>query len=262
MALFSIGISMYFSSPSSASVWQRQAADSTGIYKGLYCSLVLDSKDNPHIAYYDDDFQDLSYASYSNGTWTVEIVDSIGDAGENCSLTLDAQDRPHISYRQDYLDDYWSLKYATKTDSGWVKTIVDTPKDTTYGESGEYNSIAINGSGFPCISYFQDSPSKIKFACLDENGWHITDVTDVYDSWFTKLVFDNTGRAVIGFHDYEPEDTVYHNRLKIAYFNPAGSSWDIVTVPDSIGGVNYGNLIGFDMDGQKQSIFYLSEILG
>ncbi|RLD35601.1 MAG: hypothetical protein DRI73_02265, partial [Bacteroidetes bacterium] len=252
---FIIGFLLMIPGTSKASVWQRQAADSTGLDKGQKCSLALDSNNNPHIAYYDNIFQDLRYASYSNGIWTIEIVDSIGNAGRDCSLALDAQDRPHISYQQDYLGNYWSLKYATKTDSGWAKTIVDTPKDTTYYESGEYNSIAINSNGFPCISYRQYYPSKIKYACLDENGWHITDVADVYTSWFTKLVFDNTGRAVIGFHYYETEDDVYHNRLKIAYLNPAGTSWSVVTVPDSIGGVNYGGLIGFDLDGQNNAWF-------
>jgi hypothetical protein len=238
-----------------ADVWQREAPDSTGINKGAYCSLALDSKDNPHIAYYDDDFQDLRYASFLNGIWTVEIVDSVGNAGDNCSLALDNNDRPYISYRQDYQGHYWSLKYATKTDSGWVKIMVDTPKDTTYYESGEYSSIAINNNGFPCISYTQYNPSKIKFAYQDEYGWHLTDVIDIYTSYFTKLVFDNADQPVIGFHYYEQEDTVYHNRLKIAHLNPADSTWSIVTVPDSIGSTDYGTLLGFDMDSQNNAYF-------
>jgi len=252
-AFFFIGLLLIIPNSSKANVWQREAPDSTGINKGAYCSLALDSKNNPHIAYYDDDFQDLRYASFLNGIWTVEIVDSVGNAGDNCSLALDNNDRPHISYRQNYLDQYWSLKYATKTDTGWVKIIVDTPKDTTYGESGEYNSIAINNNGFPCISYTQFSPGKIKFAYQDDNGWHLTDVTDIFDSRFTKLVFDNTDQPVIGFSDYEPEDTVYHNRLKIATLNPADLSWSMVTVPDSIGDIEF--LTGFDMDRHNNAYF-------
>ncbi|MEJ2049042.1 MAG: FlgD immunoglobulin-like domain containing protein [Calditrichota bacterium] len=240
---------------SNASVWERQTVDSTGTDKGWYCSLVIDSKNDPHIAYYDADFQDLRYAHYQNGVWTVEIVDSIEHAGEYCSLALDSQDRPHISYQQDYLNQYLSLKYATLTDTGWAKIIVDTPKDTTYYECGENSSIAVNGNDYPCISYTQYYPTKIKFAYEDENGWHIADVTDVYDSWFTKLVFDNTDRPVIGFHYYEEEDTVYHNRLKIGYLNPTDSSWSFVTVPDSIGSIDYGDLLGFDMDSQNNAYF-------
>ena len=67
---------------SNASVWERQTVDSTGTDKGWYCSLVIDSKNDPHIAYYDADFRDLRYAHFQNGVWTVEIVDSIGHAGE------------------------------------------------------------------------------------------------------------------------------------------------------------------------------------
>ncbi len=252
LTFLSIILTMQFSH---ASVWQREAPDSTGTDKGWYCSLAIDSENNPHIAYYDADFQDLRYAHYQNGIWTVEIVDSIGHAGEYCSLALDSQDRPHISYQQVYLNQYLSLKYATLTDTGWAKIIVDTPKDTTYYESGENSSIAIDGNDYPCISYTQYYPTKIKFAFEDENGWHIADVTDVYTSYFTKLVFDNNDQPVIGFHYYEQEDTVYHNRLKIAYLNPTDSTWSIVTVPDSIGSTSYGDLLGFDMDSQNNAYF-------
>ncbi len=254
IATFLLGLLLMIPGNSIASVWQRQAADSTGEYKGEYCSLVLDSQDNPHIAYFDEDFGDLLYASFSNGSWTVEIVDSIGYTGENCSLAMDTQDRPHISYSQQYLGNYWSLKYATKTDSGWVKIIIDTPKDTSYYESGGVSSIAIDGNGFPCISYTQLGPDKLKYAYQDESGWHITDVADIYDKGFTKLVFDNTGRPVIGFRDYETNDTVYNNRLRIAYLNQAGSSSSIVTVPDSIGCAD-DNKLGFDMDSQNNAWF-------
>jgi len=252
LVFLSIILIMQFSN---ASVWERQAADSTGTDKGWYCSLAIDGENNPHIAYYDADFQDLRYAHYQNGVWTVEIVDSIGHAGEYCSLALDSQNKPHISYQQIYEGYYPSLKYATRTDSGWQKIIIATPKDTSYAEAGENSSIAINGNDYPCISYTQFYPTKIKFAYEDENGWHIADVNDVYTCYFTKLVFDNTDQPVIGFHYYETEDTVYHNRLKIAYLNPTDSSWSIVTVPDSIGSTSYGDLLGFDMDSQNNAYF-------
>lgn len=253
--LSTIFLSLIFLSTLQAKVWQREAPDSTGRDMGEYCSLAIDSENNPHIVYFDWDFRDLRYAYCRDGIWTIEIVDSVEWAGEYCSIALDSHNRPHISYRKEYLGYYWSLGYATKTDTGWVKMIIDTPKDTTYGEVGECSSIAIDKNDNPCISYLQEYPTAIKFAYKNASGWHFDLVTDVYGCDFTKLVLNNADHPVIGFHHWESEDPVYHNRLKIASFNPGDSSWSVVTVPDSIGSTYFGSLIGFDLDSQNRAYF-------
>lgn len=253
--LFIIFISLIFLSTLQAKVWQREAPDSTGSDMGEYCSLAIDHENNPHIAYYDWEFHDLRYAYCRDGIWTIEIVDSVENAGEYCSIAVDSHNRPHISYRQDYLGYYWSLKYATKTDTGWVKMIIDTPKDTTYGEVGECSSIAIDKNDNPYISYVQEYPTAIKLAYKNASGWHFDLVTDVYSCNFTKIVFNNANLPVIGFHHWESDDPVIHNRLKIATLNPADSSWSVVTVPDSIGITFWGSLIGFDLDSQNKAYF-------
>jgi hypothetical protein len=164
--LFLLG---YLNSTANASVWQREAPDSTGTSKGEYCSLAIDSENNPHIVYYDGDFEDLRYTYFDNGNWTLVIVDSVGNAGKHCSIALDSQDRPHISYQQLYLGDNWNLKYATLTDTGWSKTLVSTSYDTSITEIGEYCSIAINNDDYPCISYTQKYPHKIMYAYQNAN---------------------------------------------------------------------------------------------
>jgi len=234
-------------------VWQLECPDSTGTDKGEYNSLAIDSEDNPHIVYYDGDFKDLRYAYYRNGTWTVEIVDSIGDAGKYCSIALDSQNIPHISYQQEYLGYHWSLKYATLVDTGWYKVLVDCPQDTSIGEIGEFSSIAINNDGFPCISYLQDNPDEVKYAYLDSVGWHI----DVINSFgimpgYNKLRLKNGETPIIGYHRLGDQNA---DILEIAYFIPADSSWDIITMPDSVDHISFGHLVGFDIDSQNNAYF-------
>ncbi|UCC79340.1 MAG: hypothetical protein JSW64_13875, partial [Candidatus Zixiibacteriota bacterium] len=252
LIFFATACLLSFHSDVYSSVWQREAADSTGTDKGEYCSLALDSQDYPHIAYYDTDFEDLRYAYFDGSEWAIDIVDSIGNAGIYCSIALDSQDRPHISYQQEYLGYYWSLKYATLSDTGWIKEIVDSPEDTSIGQIGEFSSIAINGDGYPCISYLQADPDEIKYAYQDSTGWNVTAVNQVNIPHYSKLVFAGSFDPIIGYHRL---DTLNNEILEIAYFDPSDTSWDIVQVPDNIGGISFGDLLSFDIDNQDITYF-------
>ena len=45
------------------------------------------------------------------------------------------------------------------------------------------------------------------------------------------------------------------DKLEVAYYNPANSTWDISTLPDTVSTVNYGHSVGFDIDSQNNSYF-------
>ena len=237
----------------SAQVWQREAPDTTNNYTGYFCSLALDNQDNPHIAYYNDDFQDLYYASFADGKWKLEIVDSVGDAGRECRLVLDAQNRPHISYRQEYQGLYWKLKYATKTDSGWIKTYVDTPVDSAYYVSGYASSIAMDPDGYPAISFVRHYPDRIMLARQNADGWHVQGVTDVFNPSYTRLIFNSNGEPVIGYIYLDNADTVYQDKFGMARYQTAGGEWSLVNVPERI--FVAGNEVGFDMDADGNYYF-------
>ena len=70
---------------------------------GLYNDLVLDSGDNPSIAYYDQTNADLRYAWYNSftSTWALSTLDGDpGIAGDLTSMVLDPRsDFPRIAYR-------------------------------------------------------------------------------------------------------------------------------------------------------------------
>src|SRR5512139_836774 len=83
-------------------VWDRQCVDSSGNEKGQYNSLAFDSQNNPHIAYFCEDYEDLRYATLRNGVWEIAIIDSSEVRGEYCSIAVDQLDRPHISYKAEY----------------------------------------------------------------------------------------------------------------------------------------------------------------
>jgi hypothetical protein len=109
--------------------WQVEVVDSGG-YLGEYCSLALDSSDNPHISYYDEDNGDLKYAHWDGSAWQTEIVDSGGNVGKWTSIEVGSSDNPRISYLDVTNGD---LKYAWYGDSSGVESVSLSAKPTDEG---------------------------------------------------------------------------------------------------------------------------------
>ena len=104
-------------------------------------------------------------------TWDIQAVD---ESGAYTSLALDAAGNPHIGYRQRVSGkDYSCLKYARWTGNTWKIQTVDYG-----GEVGEYTSLALDGSGYPHISYYDHTNGDLKYAYRDAAGWHIQTVDD------------------------------------------------------------------------------------
>jgi hypothetical protein len=150
-------------------------------------------------------------------------VDSAGEVGEHTSIALDTTGYPHISY---YDASNGNLKYTKWDGSQWVKAD-GTPGyeilDST-GEVGKYNSIALDISEYPVISYRDQTNGHLKFAEWNGSKWAYS----IVDS-------DNVGRysslkSYMGFHYIAYYDATNQN-LKFAEWN--GSGWDIETVDSS-----------------------------
>ncbi len=60
--------------------WQKETVDATGIV-GMYTSIAVDSRDRPHISYYDDTNDELKYATPFAGVCLCDL-----DASSLCGL--------------------------------------------------------------------------------------------------------------------------------------------------------------------------------
>lgn len=236
-------------------VWEKQCVDSSGTKKGEYNSLAFDSQNNPHIAYYGQDFDDLYYATLRNGIWEIETVDSAEYRGEYCSIAVDQQGRPHISYKAEYtwgIDTLFGwpyqtdlLMHAVKTSNGWVKEMVDSMMQPFMWEHMSYTSICIDASGNPAISYesLLDS-ARLEYAHFDGSQWVRQHIKTLYmGTVFTKLLFRNGNDPVIAYHEYGASATNY---LKFAYWDPLLKQWQFLTTPLPIGDIDF---FGCDIDG-------------
>ena len=75
-------------------------------------SIAVDSAQNMHLSYYENDGDNLMYATkaWDATTWQISIVDLTGNVGDYSSIAVDSGDRVHIVY---YDTTNGDLKYAT-----------------------------------------------------------------------------------------------------------------------------------------------------
>jgi hypothetical protein len=128
-------------------------------YVGEGNSIAIDSKGNPHIAYWDLDKRAIKYTQWTGTHWQTEFVDRIsGEFGEGdrVSLKLDSHDQPHVAY---YDSGIGGLKYAERSSEGWRTEIVDDQ-----GNVGEYPSLFLDRQDRPYISYYDWSRGQLRLA--------------------------------------------------------------------------------------------------
>jgi hypothetical protein len=114
-------------------------------------------------------------------------------------------------------------------------------KVKTLAKGGAYNSIAVDSSGNPHISYLDDSNPMnyvLRHASLNGKAWRheIVDSGDV--GWWNAIAVDSLGHIHISYLSDKPTAS-----LRYAYFD--GSGWSVTSV-DSSGG--YSTSIAVDAD--------------
>lgn len=151
-------------------------------------------------------------------TWTRKLVDAppspIATHGDH-SLQVDASGRAHVVFGGDL------LYYATGDGLSWQQQIVDPTSGV-----GSYASLALDSSGNPRISYFDNVAGDLKYAARSGADW----ATETVDSpgqvgMHTSLALDAAGQPHIAYYDRS------QGALKYAY--RSGSSWVTMVVDAS-----------------------------
>jgi hypothetical protein len=215
---------------------------------GDYSSIVVDSKDNPHIAYYGQ--MSLRYASWNGERWVIQTVESGGaqavDGSYNStgwwvSLKLDANDNPHMSYyRYTNFESNGEIKYASWNGVNWniehVSTIVASDQYT-------YTSLALDSNGNPQIAYRGDT--GLMYAVSDGSNWSTQTIDysfkPAYNIGAESLVLDPNDNPYISY-----VDSYRFSVLKLAFLN--GSTWQINTLTPAFHG-GYSTSIAMDSSG-------------
>jgi hypothetical protein len=215
---------------------------------GRHTSLALDGSGNPVVSYWDSTNYHLKVLHCGDANCSAGNVITSPDYGGSSSLALDASGNPVISY----IRGLGGLKVLHCGDANCSAGNVITSPDTAgrVDRVGLYTSLALDGSGNPVVSYYDETNNDLKVLhCGDANcssGNVITspDTVGIVGS-HTSLALDGSGNPVVSYYDDTNED------LKVLHCGDANcgvSDSDGDGVPDPDDACPSEDSTGFDAD--------------
>lgn len=157
-------------------------------YYGSWTSIALTSGGYPCISWYSFG-QDLNFLAWTGAGWIHETVDQSGDNGTCNSIEVDDGGVAHVAYCR--FQPFEAVMYARRESAGqWNIAVVDS----SMGSQPMGTSLALNGAGFPRMSYCADG--QIRYASWNGSSWTVQTVysadtgAGIYD---TSLALDSYG---------------------------------------------------------------------
>ncbi|MCE5324382.1 Ig-like domain-containing protein [bacterium] len=198
-----------------------------------------------------DDTSDLYIVKSDPTTLTGTAVPTFtetgpaNNVGKYSFLTVDPSDNLHVSYFDSTAN---TLKYATgnAANSRWSTGIADA------GGWAACTSLAVNGLGYPRISYYDMVDSDLKYAIWNGSRWDSQTVDEAGDvGQYTSLKLSSTGVPYISYYD------ATNTRLKYAYYK--NSVWHCSVVDggaDADDNVGIHSSLALDASGRPRIAYY------
>lgn len=229
---------------------------------GSFCTLVLDSKQYPHISYADFGTglgAKLKHAFWDGASWKIVPIEIQKGAvvAYYTSIALDADDHPLLSY-YDYADPTNTFRLRMRS-VFWMGSYWEALTADAQGGSGKFNSIAVDSKGRPHIAYanVRYESSGLRYASWDGKAWSreiIDGVNGPLPVYSVNLVIDKNDTPHIVYTDVGGRMLKYATRI--------GGQWRIESV-DAVLGPAYPDRDGIALDSQGNPyLSYYDEKLG
>lgn len=201
-----------------AASWNVQTVDTTG-GRGSngYCPIIVDSNDNPSIAY--AGIGSMKYAKWDSSLGGFSIQRITVATGPPTDVALDATNDPNILYSDG------GVGYASWTGLNWTIQTVDTAWVT-------YAALALDSAGNPHAAYY--SGQALTYASRSGSTWTTETVDNGTDIQIRlSLALDSNDKPYIMYSD-RPD-------LKLATLENSGWKIETVTLPGPVS--SYGNMV-------------------
>ena len=260
-ALLAIACFLALASPGSAAATGINTISSpdTADDVGIHSSQVLDAVGNPVVSYYDQTNDALKILHCNDpacvgGDESIVTPDSAGDVGRFPSIVLDSSGNPVISYLV-WSDFDLRIMHCNDPNCTGGDESIETPD--TVGDLGGYNSLALDASGNPVVSYYHWTDGDLKVLhCNDPNCAGGDESITVPDpdsptqvlGIFSSLALDPSGNPVISYTQWLTQD------LRVMHCNDpncAGGGENVAS-PDTVGDV--GSWTSLKLDGSGKPV--------
>lgn len=232
----------------------------TGI--ASFCTMVLDSKQFPHIAFADHGTglgAKLRHAYWDGGSWRVIPIEIQKGAvvAYYTSIALDSKDNPVFSY-YDYADPTNTFRLRLRS-VFWMGNYWEAVTADPQGGSGKFNSIAVDSKDMPHIAYanVKAETSGLRYVSWDGKVWNreiIEGAEGPTPVYAVNLVLDSHDNPHIVYSDVA--------RRLLKYATRVNKQWRIEII-DAIYGPGYPDRYGVALDGQGNPyLSYYDEKLG
>jgi hypothetical protein len=184
---------------------------------GYFTSIAPDGAGNPVVSHYDIANGNLKILhcndpACAGGNESITAPHTTGDVGPYTSLKLDAAGYPVVSYYDATNDDLYLMHCNDPNCAGDDESIV---VQHTTGDVGRYTSLELDASGYPVVSYHDETNGDLKILhCNDVNcaggdesltNPHLTS-NDIGE--YTSLELDSLGRPVVSYY-FNTSDDLY-----------------------------------------------------
>ena len=254
--LFSVGSSppvlLASSAPAANGDWQITTFPSQNV-QGTYSSIALDQDGNPHISFLDETSYDVKYVRWDEDNWEERTVDTLDIlAWSNTSLALNVNGQPRIAYP--YANPC-RIGHAQWDGTQWQLVKLD------WGGCSMYVTLALDGTGEPCISYYQWAPSpdgaRVWLACHEAAGWQTPTVVDTVHysllqdlALYHSLVLQSDGTPHLNYYRQ-----ILSGPAQLWYATRSGGPW-VRTVVDEGPGVGSYSSLALDSQNRPRISYY------
>ncbi|MEX2159015.1 MAG: flexitail domain-containing putative surface protein [Dehalococcoidia bacterium] len=233
---------------------------------GAHTSLALDANDYPVISYYDVTNGDLKIAHCNDafcagGDESVTAPDTADNVGMYTSLALDGDGYPVVAY-YDQTNAALKVLHCNDADCAGDDESITTP-DPGAGE-GAYASLALDSSGYPVVSYHDETSRDLKVLHCNDADCAAGDEsitspdTEAETGIWTSLQLDASGYPVVAFFS---DVFGFYGGLMILHCNDAncaGGDDDATQVLGGTGTFGIENSLELDASGNPVVSHYFS----